>query len=227
MRFKNRSQRAAVMAQYRSMGFSNVSAKYYTKKGLSPETAKNSTFKQLEKKGIWLKYSDDKDGDGIRNIKDCRPLDPKRVGVLHDWKMKRLKAQEEKLEKKRERAEDKLSDLEDELKIKQKISKRELDVKTSELSAKQAIIEQMEEEKKKQKFIENESKRIKEEMDNYTWSGKAKKFLKHTGEVSSVEAKKFGGEVKRRWNSEEAKKNRANAAKYANKGFKKLWKSIK
>lgn len=38
---------------------------------------KNKTFKQLQKKGVFLKYQGDVDGDGVKNVKDCRPLNPK------------------------------------------------------------------------------------------------------------------------------------------------------
>jgi hypothetical protein len=38
---------------------------------------KNLTFKQLNKKGVFLKYQSDSDKDGVANIKDCRPLNKK------------------------------------------------------------------------------------------------------------------------------------------------------
>lgn len=38
---------------------------------------KNKTFKQLQKKGIYLKYQGDADKDGVKNINDCRPLNTK------------------------------------------------------------------------------------------------------------------------------------------------------
>lgn len=48
----------------------------YKPKVLTRDT-KNMTFKQLQKKGVFLKYQGDADGDGVKNIKDCRPLNPK------------------------------------------------------------------------------------------------------------------------------------------------------
>jgi len=39
---------------------------------------RDKTFKQLQKKGVFLKYQADSDGDGIPNVKDCRPLDPRK-----------------------------------------------------------------------------------------------------------------------------------------------------
>jgi hypothetical protein len=38
---------------------------------------KNLTFKQLQKKGVFLKYQSDADKDGVKNVKDCRPLNKK------------------------------------------------------------------------------------------------------------------------------------------------------
>jgi len=39
---------------------------------------KDKTFKELQKKGVFLKYQADSDMDGTPNIKDCRPLNPKK-----------------------------------------------------------------------------------------------------------------------------------------------------
>jgi hypothetical protein len=38
---------------------------------------KNLSFKELKGKGIFLKYQADYDEDGVKNIKDCKPLNPK------------------------------------------------------------------------------------------------------------------------------------------------------
>jgi len=38
----------------------------------------NKSFKELQKKGVFLKFQADSDGDGVVNIKDCKPLDPKK-----------------------------------------------------------------------------------------------------------------------------------------------------
>jgi len=38
---------------------------------------KKLTFKQLKKRGVFLKYNSDSDKDGVINIKDCRPLNKK------------------------------------------------------------------------------------------------------------------------------------------------------
>jgi vacuolar-type H+-ATPase subunit I/STV1 len=42
------------------------------------KSIKNLKFGQLNKKGITLSYQGDKDHDGVPNIKDCRPLNPKK-----------------------------------------------------------------------------------------------------------------------------------------------------
>jgi hypothetical protein len=39
---------------------------------------KNLTFKQLKKRGVFLSYQGDADKDGVINIKDCKPLNPKK-----------------------------------------------------------------------------------------------------------------------------------------------------
>ena len=38
---------------------------------------KDLSFKQLKNKGVFLKYQKDSDGDGVKNVKDCRPLNKK------------------------------------------------------------------------------------------------------------------------------------------------------
>jgi len=35
---------------------------------------RNKTFNQLKKEGVYLTYKGDKDKDGVKNVKDCRPL---------------------------------------------------------------------------------------------------------------------------------------------------------
>ena len=47
------------------------------KKLLNKPKYKNMTFKQLKNKGVYLSYQGDADKDGVKNIKDCRPLNKK------------------------------------------------------------------------------------------------------------------------------------------------------
>jgi len=44
---------------------------------------KNLNIKQLRNKGIFLKYTADTDKDGVKNIKDCQPLNPKKQDKKH------------------------------------------------------------------------------------------------------------------------------------------------
>ena len=71
MRFKSRRQQAAVMASLRA-------------KGISVSQAKRMTFSQLKNRGVYLRYQADSDNDGVVNVRDCRPLDPKQQGWIHD-----------------------------------------------------------------------------------------------------------------------------------------------
>jgi len=58
MKFKNSRQRKAVMAKL--------------------------TYNQLKNKGIKIKPYIDSDKDGVLNYKDCKPLNPKEQGLIHD-----------------------------------------------------------------------------------------------------------------------------------------------
>ena len=42
--------------------------------GKVPKGAKNMTFKQLTRRGVFLPYQGDADKDGVVNVRDCRPL---------------------------------------------------------------------------------------------------------------------------------------------------------
>lgn len=81
MRFKSDKQRKAVMAKL--------------------------SFSQLQKRGVYLKYQGDADKDGVKNIKDCKPLDPNRQGFIHDWmkKRKQVNAEQRRIKKYQERLE--------------------------------------------------------------------------------------------------------------------------
>jgi len=75
MRFKSSNQRKAVMAKL--------------------------NYSQLRNRGIRLKPYSDTDKDGIKNYKDCKPLNPKEQGLIHDIikkKQQYVKAKEKKLE---------------------------------------------------------------------------------------------------------------------------------
>jgi len=46
--------------------------------GKVPKGAKNMTFKQLARRGVFLPYQGDADKDGVVNVRDCRPLNRNR-----------------------------------------------------------------------------------------------------------------------------------------------------
>jgi hypothetical protein len=71
MRFKNPKQQAAVMAKLRA-------------KGITMPQARNMTYTQLRQRGVHLVVTRDADGYGVRNVDDCKPLNPKEQGWIHD-----------------------------------------------------------------------------------------------------------------------------------------------
>lgn len=68
-RHRRASKYGRAGGQYASQRVTTILAKH-------PEY-KNLSFQQLKGKGIFLKYQSDADRDGVKNIKDCKPLNPK------------------------------------------------------------------------------------------------------------------------------------------------------
>jgi len=155
MRFKSDKQRKAVMASLR-----------------------DKSFKQLQQRGVYLSYQGDKDKDGVVNIKDCKPLDPKRQGFLHQLQVKRLKAQEEKLEVEKRRQLAKLEDVQEKLKIKSKIAAKKASIQESKRKAKQAVIDEINAEKKRINDLKEANRKAQDQLDDLTVTGKTKKFAK-------------------------------------------------
>ena len=155
MRFKSDKQRKAVMAQL-----------------------KNSSFKQIQNKGLFLKHQGDADRDGVPNIRDCKPLNPKKQGFLHEFQMKRLKAKEEKLETQRRRQLKKLETVKEELEVKQRIAAKESSIANAKLRGKQAVIDEINKEQKKIKDLKDANKLAKEKLFDLTLAGKAAKATK-------------------------------------------------
>ena len=155
MRFKSDKQRKAVMA-----------------------SLKEKSFKQLQQRGVYLSYQGDKDKDGVVNIKDCKPLDPKRQGFLHQLQVKRLKAQEEKLEVEKRRQLAKLEDVQEKLKIKSKIAAKKASIQESKRKAKQAVIDEINAEKKRINDLKEANRKAQDQLDDLTVTGKTKKFAK-------------------------------------------------
>ena len=183
MRFKNSKQRAAVMASLSERNRRYVRAH---------PSAVSKSFNQLNKQEHFMKLNTDSDGDGVKNKNDCQPLNKNKQGWMHDFKMKRLKAKEESVEKKREAQQKKLSDTKDELKLRRSIAAKEGSVKAKELAGKQAVIDQIKAEQNKLDETKREEAKAQDELDNYTWTGKTKKFLKSKGENLKNNAAYYG-----------------------------------
>lgn len=81
----------------RGKGYKNVIGKdphihSQSAKGIKQPQFKNMNFMQLKKQGVFLKYQGDADHDGVKNIKDCKPLDPKRQDLtITDFKASEIK----------------------------------------------------------------------------------------------------------------------------------------
>lgn len=213
MRYKSDSQRKAVMANLseRDRRFLNKNPGMTT-----------ASFKQIQKKGHYLKYHTDSDGDGVKNIKDCQPLNPKKQGLLHDINIKLLKRKEEKLERERERQQRKLEDLKDTLKERHKVASKKRSVQQAMTAQKQAIIDELSREKRKSEQIRKLNEKAQKELDKYTLSGKLK-----TGTAAlSRKAAKSAEEFKERWNDPKNVADRKRKAKATGKFLKKLSKKI-
>lgn len=190
MRFKNHNQRKAVMAKL--------------------------TYGQLKNRGVNLHPYKDSDRDGVKNYKDCRPLDPKEQGWLHDWQIKRLKQKEEKLESKREKAQEKLNDTLDELKERRKAGNLKSKVKQTELKRKQAIIDEISREKKQAEKLRMANEKAKKEIEKYSAWGK---FKRGTGTAAKFTGKRVAIGSKRIYKTA--------TSPGAKKGYKRLGKKLK
>lgn len=134
-----------------------------SKASLSPQMIrdnKNATMSELNRKGIFLVPTKDADKDGVINMKDCRPFDPKRQGRLHDLALKALKRKEEFVERRRERKLKKFEDLRDKLKARKALLKG----RNSLLAEKQAIIDEFNKEKKSIQMIKQANRQAKIEL---------------------------------------------------------------
>lgn len=109
MVFKSNKQRKCVMAMLQANGFSQTSAKFICVRnpGITSAKLKKMNFKQLSKKGIKLSKIGDVDKDGVINMKDCKPLDKKRQGIIHNF-IKKKNAFIRKRDKNLEKRQDKL-----------------------------------------------------------------------------------------------------------------------
>jgi len=158
--------------------------------------SKNLTYTGALNRNIRISKHGDADRDGVPNHKDCRPFDPKRQGWLHDQKMKHLKKQEEAYEKKREKEQKKLEDIQDELRVRNKISSAKLGKKRMEMKEKQVRIDEINREKQKIQEIKQANIKAKLEIEKYSAWGKIKRGTVAAGKglskvaVSSAKALK-------------------------------------
>jgi len=94
MRFKSNSQRKAVMAKLRSGELKRFSSPGKQGSVIMDVKALDAHLKRAQ-------GSLDSDGDGVVNKKDCRPLDARKQGLIHDLIKKKqdyVKSREKKLE---------------------------------------------------------------------------------------------------------------------------------
>ena len=202
MKFKSTSQRKAVMARL-----------------------KNKNYRQINNV-IKINPYKDSDRDGVVNIKDCKPLNPKEQGFLHDFQIKRLKAKEEKLEEKRRAEQKKLETVMEQLKERRKVADLSTKIAQAKNKSKQAVIDEMEREQRKLDKVKEDSRKAKDVLDNYTFTGRSKKALigaaKWTGSRAAIGAKKF----KEDWNSKESVERRKKIAKKSSKAIGKFFKNL-
>lgn len=165
MAFKSAKQRKAVMAKLSQQSYS-----------------------QLKRSGINLKPKGDIDKDGVQNSKDCKPFDPEKQGLLHEINIKLLKRKEEKLEAKREKQMQKLEDIKDTLKYKQKIASKTDSIKRTQLKEKQAVIDEINKEKKRSEILRKQERKAKEALDKLTITGKTKTAAKKAAKAIEKES---------------------------------------
>jgi len=139
---------------------------------------KVNDFSMYVKKKNKLKPNGDYDGDGVINKKDCQPFNPKKQGLLHDLNIKRLKAQEQKLENQRIKITKKLEDKLETLKIKKNIVDGKNKVKAVKMREKQAIINEIDKEKAKIKELTLANERAKKDLFNNSGVGKTINYSK-------------------------------------------------
>ena len=100
MRFKNNSQRKAVMAKLKSGELKRFRCQGKQETIIMDVKALNKHLKRCQ-------GNLDSDGDGVINKKDCQPLNPKKQGLLHDL-IKKKQEYARKKEKELEKTQDSL-----------------------------------------------------------------------------------------------------------------------
>lgn len=203
MKFKSDKQRKAVMARLTA---GNVQS------GQIPMKFKNKNYKDLRKMGIKLVPNKDADKDGVVNVKDCKPLDPKRQGLLHDFNMRRLKAKEETLERKRQIAMDKLGDTRERLSAQSKVAEKKDSISQAQNAEKQAVIDEINKERKVTDELKKRNMQAKRDLDKITVTGRIKTKVKNTVAVAEEKLeKKIKDKIKEKTDMIKEKRERKKA----------------
>lgn len=102
----------------------------------------------------------DSDCDNIVDAKDCCPFDPKKQGKLHDLAVNILKRKEQFLENRRKKQMAKLEAAREKL-----LAKREvIGARNKKLAAKQAVINEIDKERKQIQDLKAANKKVKDEI---------------------------------------------------------------
>ena len=138
------------------------------------------TYKQLKRSGSRIKPYADSDRDGVVNKRDCRPLDPKKQGKLHDMAMSRLRAKEQRLENARIRLAKKIETQRETLAIKRVIKNKKLSMRQVKVKQKQVLINEINKEKAQFEKLRRANYLAKRELFSHTPMAKAIKSSKKT-----------------------------------------------
>lgn len=201
MKFKNNSQRKAVMAKLK-----NITNTEYTK-----FINKASRQKNITRMHAHVVKNMDYDGDGIKNKNDCKPFDPEKQGWMHNMTLQWIKRKEEKIERQREKAQQKYNDTMDELRARRALSKKNINLKNIQLKTKQNMINELNREKEQLSKIKNAERKANKEIDKYTKLGKLKSRI---GKGYQIAKSRIG------------KGYKIATSKKAVKGYKKFFKKI-
>lgn len=128
--------------------------------------------KKSEKELKKLEQQKDSDKDGVADSKDCEPYNPNKQGKLHDIAVRLLKQREQKLENERLEALKRLEETKETLRQQQAIKSE----KNAKLQQKQAIINEIDAEKKKIQELKDANKKAKKEIFDASPTGKAVKL---------------------------------------------------
>jgi len=168
MKFKSDKQRKAMFSRM------NANDKIKIHKSKIPlSELKKLNFNQLQRKDVKITKTGDYDKDGVVNIKDCKPLDPKRQGILHDVSIKLLKKREELVEKKREKQLKELHDLKDKLNV----VKARNQLNNAKIKEKQVIVEEINREKREIQNLKKQNQTAKRIINNSTMTGRVKQSI--------------------------------------------------